>query len=346
MSELPAGTVVGGVRIDTVAGRGGMGVVYRGTQVALKRTVALKVVRDDLASSTEFRRRFTQESEIAASLDHPHIVPIHSAGEDVGLLYVTMRYVEGTDLREAIRTRGRLDPATAAEVVAQIAAALDAAHRRGLVHRDVKPANILLSEIDGRPHAYLTDFGLSRFADSEQLTATGTVVGTLDYMAPEQLEGRKVDGRVDVYALGCVLYQALTGRVPFPRETEHAKMWAHMTEPPPRPGALAPDLPAGFDEVVARALAKRPDDRYPSAGELARAAVSTATQGGPAAAAPTTDLPRPRTAPPTDVAPQWAEAGTLRPTRQWSGPPDGRPPWAAPDSGPRPPWGGPPYAGG
>ena len=321
MPELPLGSVVGGVRIDAVTGRGGMGVVYRGTQIALKRTVALKVVRDDLASDPEFRRRFTQESEIAASLDHPNIVPIHSAGEDAGRLYVTMRFVEGTDVREAIRMHGRLAPALAAEIVAQVAAALDAAHRRGLVHRDVKPANILLANADGRAHAYLTDFGLSRFTDSEQITRTGTVVGTLDYMAPEQLEGRKVDGRVDVYALGCVLYQALTGRVPYPRDTEHAKMWAHMTEPPPRPGAVAPDLPPGFDEVVARAMAKKPDDRYATAVELGAAAVAAAQQAGRAAVGrrPHVDIPRQASAPPTEVGPQWSGRG--RPGRSAAPPP-------------------------
>jgi serine/threonine protein kinase len=282
MSELTSGDVVGGVRIDGVIGRGGMGVVYRGTQLALKRTVALKVVRDDLADSPEFRRRFTQESEIAASLDHPHIVPIYSAGEDAGRLHVTMRFVDGTDLRDMIKARGRLDPRMAAEIVAQVASALDAAHHRGLVHRDVKPANILMSMADGRPHAYLTDFGLSRFADSAGITRTGTMVGTLDYMAPEQFEGRAVDGRVDTYALGCVLHQALTGHVPFPRDTEHAKMWAHMSEPPPRPSAMAPHLPPGFDAAVARAMAKKPAERYATSGELGMAAVAAASGGFPA----------------------------------------------------------------
>jgi serine/threonine protein kinase len=273
-----------------------MGVVYRGTQVALKRTVALKVVRDDLANDPEFRERFTQESEIAASLDHPHVVPVYAAGEDAGHLYVVMRFVEGTDLRAALRARGRLDPAAAAGVVAQVGAALDAAHRRGLVHRDVKPANILLAEVDGRPHAYLTDFGLSRHLDAVGLTRAGTVVGTPDYLAPEQLGGSgPVDGRVDVYALGCVLHQALTGQVPFPRDSDHARLWAHMTEPPPRPGAVVPELPPGFDEVVARALAKQPDDRYATAGELGRAALAAAQEapGGPSpeAARPTAPMP-------------------------------------------------------
>ena len=287
MSDIPVGTVVGGVRIDAVAGRGGMGVVYRGSQVALRRTVALKVVRAELADDPEFRERFAQESEIAASLDHPHVVPVLSAGEDGGRLYVVMRFVEGTDLRAAVRARGRLDPATAAAVVAQIGSALDAAHRRGLVHRDVKPANVLLADGADGPHAFLTDFGLSRHLESAGLTRAGTVVGTPDYLAPEQLGGSgPVDGRVDVYALGCVLHQALTGQVPFPRDTEHAKLWAHMTEPPPRPTAVVPGLPAGLDEVIARALAKRPEERYATAGELGRAAVAAVSHSGAQPAAP------------------------------------------------------------
>lgn len=319
MSELAVGAVLGGVRIDAVTGSGGMGVVYRGLQLALKRTVALKVVRDDLAGNPEFRRRFTQESEIAASLDHPHIVPIHAAGEEDGRLYVIMRHVEGTDLRELLKRTGRLDPAAVVGIVTQIGAALDAAHRRGLVHRDVKPANILMAAADAHPHAYLTDFGLSRLADSDGFTKAGTVVGTLDYMAPEQFEGGHVDGRVDVYALGCVLYQALTGRVPFPRDTEHAKMWAHMTEPPPRLAEVAPELPPGLDRVVQIAMAKGPQDRYATAGELGlAAAVALAAQQAsgsvtpnwlaapPPAATQTTPAP-PQAAPPTAVGPQWGQ---------------------------------------
>ncbi|WP_214408084.1 serine/threonine-protein kinase, partial [Pseudonocardia lacus] len=263
MSEIEPGTVVGGVRIDAVIGRGGMGVVYRGHQLALNRTVAVKVVRTDLAQSGEFRERFTQECEIAASLDHPHIVGVYAAGEDAGRLFVTMRHVDGTDLRDMIADRGRLDPALATEVIDQIGGALDAAHRRGLVHRDVKSANILLTTVDGRPHAYLTDFGLSRAIDAEgRLTRTGTAIGSIDYMAPEQFEGGQLDGRVDVYALGCVLYQALTGEVPFPRDTEPAKIWAHMQQEPPSLAAVAPEVPAGLDPVLRRAMAKRPADRF------------------------------------------------------------------------------------
>src|SRR3954466_6131792 len=276
MSGIEVGSVIGGVRIDAEIGRGGMGVVYRGRQLALNRTVALKVVRADLAEQEEFRERFKREAEIAASLDHPHIVAVHAAGEDADQLYVTMRYVDGADLGRVIAERGRLDPALAAEVVGQVGGALAAAHRRGLVHRDVKPANIVVAGEDGSPHAYLMDFGLSRAADAESgLTRTGTVIGSVDYMAPEQFEGGPVDGRVDVYALGCVLFQALTGQVPFPRDTEPAKIWAHMKEPPPSVAGNA-DVPDEFEEVIRRAMAKNPDDRYPSAGDLGRAALAAA----------------------------------------------------------------------
>ncbi|MGI8595409.1 MAG: serine/threonine-protein kinase, partial [Solirubrobacteraceae bacterium] len=270
---------MGGHRVEGVAGRGGMGVVYRAVHLALNRVVALKLIAPGLAQDPEFRGRFKRESEVAASLDHPNVVPIYTAGEDGGLLYVTMRFVEGTDLREMIALRGRLEPALALRVVSQVASALDAAHARGLVHRDVKPANVLIAGGEGAPHAYLTDFGLTKQASSESgLTRTGRIVGTMDYIAPEQLQGGVVDARADVYALGCVCYQALTGQVPFPRETEPAKMWAHMSEPAPSLRAGAPGLPAGLDAVVARAMAKDPGGRYLSTGDFARAAVA-ATEG-------------------------------------------------------------------
>ncbi|MGQ0577145.1 MAG: protein kinase domain-containing protein, partial [Pseudonocardia sp.] len=302
MADLDAGAVIGGLRIDAVAGRGGMGVVYRATQLALNRTVAVKVVASALADDPEFRQRFKRECELAASIDHPHVVPVLHAGEEDGRLYVTMRFVDGTDLRELILRDGRLDPARAADVVNQVGGALDAAHARGLVHRDVKPANIL---IGAHGHAYLTDFGLTKQAAGEAgLTRAGTVLGTLDYIAPEQLEGRPVDARADVYALGCVFYQALTGRVPYPRDSDAAKMWAHVRQPPPRLAEAAPDLPRELEDVVARAMAKDPADRYASAGELGRAAVAaadgTAVVAVPDAGVPTLAAP---------VAPGWAARG-------------------------------------
>jgi len=277
MASLTVGQVLAGHRVESVAGRGGMGVVYRATHLALNRVVALKLIAPELAEDPEFRRRFKRESETAASLDHTNVVPIYTAGEEEGLLYVTMRFVEGTDLREMITFRGRLEPREAARIVSQVASALDAAHGRGLVHRDIKPANVLIAGGHGTAHAYLTDFGLTKRASSQTgLTKTGMMVGTLDYIAPEQLQGAPVDARADVYALGCVLFEAITGEVPFPRDTEPAKMWAHMGEPPPTPSVVAGNLPAPFDDVVARAMAKAPDDRFLSAGDLGRATVAAA----------------------------------------------------------------------
>ena len=271
--QVEIGQVFAGHRIEAEAGRGGMGVVYVATHLALNRRVALKLIAPDLAADEDFRERFKQESMTAASIDHPNVIPIYHAGEEDGKLYVTMRYVEGTDLRAMIARDGKIPPARAAEIVSQVAAALDAAHKYGLVHRDVKPANILIGQTG---QAYLTDFGLTKHAGSQSgLTKTGMFVGTLDYIAPEQLQGGPVDARVDVYALGCVLYQTLTGVVPFPRDTEPAKIWAHMQEEPPSV-ASHPDVPGQFEHVVRRAMAKKPDDRYPSAGDLGRAALAAA----------------------------------------------------------------------
>jgi hypothetical protein len=272
VSELRAGAVFAGHRIEAVVGRGGMGVVYRATQLDLDRTVALKVVAPDLLEDESARRRFLQESRLAASIEHPHVIPIYYAGEEDGLPYLVMRFVEGDDGRGVVRRHGALVPERAARVVAQVAGALDAAHAAGLVHRDVKPANVLLAAGD---HAYLSDFGLSRHVRSiSGATRTGQWVGTLDYVAPEQIRGDAADARTDVYALGCVLFFLLTGTIPFPREGDEAKLWAHLTEPPPP--ASAAGAPPAFDPVIRRALAKSPDERYPSAGDLGRAAEAAA----------------------------------------------------------------------
>src|SRR5215212_7038192 len=253
-----------------------MGVVYRATHLALNRPVALKLIAPELAEDEGFRARFKQESMTAASIDHPNVIPIYHAGEEDGQLYITMRYVEGTDLRALITRSGKLEPELAAQLIAQTAAALDAAHARGLVHRDVKPANVLIAGDGGSYHAYLTDFGLTKHAESQSgMTKTGMFVGTLDYIAPEQLQGAQIDARADVYALGCVLYQSLTGNVPYPRDTEPAKIWAHMSEPPPSVVQVG-DVPPQFEDVVRRAMAKDPNDRYLSAGDLGRAALAAA----------------------------------------------------------------------
>jgi hypothetical protein len=273
MAEAAIGSEIAGHKLEAVAGRGGMGVVYRATQTRLNRTVALKLISADLAGDASFRERFEHESQIAAQIEHPNVIPLYEAGEADGQLYITMRYVEGTDLRAMISREGALEPRIASEILAQVCGALDAAHERGLVHRDIKPANVLIAGTAQEPHAYLTDFGLTKqAASSSGMTKTGMFVGTLDYIAPEQLQGGPVDARADIYALGCMLYQMLTGRVPYPRDTEPAKIWAHMQEPPPSLREVAPQVPEAFDEVVSRAMAKDAEDRYPSAGDLARAA--------------------------------------------------------------------------
>ena len=259
------GMTFAGYRIESLVGRGGMGVVYRATDLSLERPVALKLIAPELAEDERFRARFLREPRLAASLDHPNVIPIHEAGEHDGQLYLVMRFVDGSDLKTILAREGRLPPEQALTMLTPIADALDAADRRGLVHRDVKPANVLLDE-DG--HAYLTDFGITKQAGADS-TETGRVVGTLDYLAPEQIRGEKVDGRTDCYALACVLYECLAGSSPFRRETEAETLWAHMQEPPPR----LPGEPA-LDTVLRRALAKAKAERYGSCGELLAAASS------------------------------------------------------------------------
>jgi hypothetical protein len=272
VAELQLGSTIGGYRIESVAGRGGMGVVYRAMQLGLDRVVALKVIAPDLAADPGFRERFTRESRVAASIDHPNVIPVYEAGEQDGLLYLSMRYVEGTDLGRLLKQDGRLEAQRAARIVAQVADALDAAHARGLVHRDVKPGNVLIA--DGN-RAFLTDFGLTKRAEEATgLTKTGTWVGTVDYVAPEQVQGEAVDARTDVYALGCVLWHALSGQVPFPRPSEIARVYAHVHEQPPAVDWAQLGVPPEIDEVVRRALAKDPAARFPSAGDLGRAAMA------------------------------------------------------------------------
>jgi DNA-binding beta-propeller fold protein YncE/predicted Ser/Thr protein kinase len=277
---LTTGSILGDFRIEGELGRGGMGVVYRATQVSLGRPVALKVIVSGLADQEDFRDRFVRESRLAASLDHPNVIPVYAAGEHDGVLYIAMRYVEGTDLRALIRRETRLDPLRAAGVTAQVASALDAAHERGLVHRDVKPANVLVAARGGGEHVYLTDFGLTKRSASEtSLTGAGEWVGTLDYVAPEQVRGDPVDARADIYALGCVLYELITGRVPFPRENDLAKLWAHISDDAPSALELAPDVPPGLAAVAERAMAKDPADRFSEAGMMGRVALA-AVPGG------------------------------------------------------------------
>jgi predicted Ser/Thr protein kinase len=273
---------VAGYRIEAVAGRGGMGVVYRARQPALDRVVALKLIAPELSGDEAFRTRFSRESRIAASLDHPNVIPVYEAGEDGDRLFIAMRFVDGTDLGRMLAEDGALDPALAAELVAQAASALDAAHARGLVHRDVKPANLLVAgDLPARPHVYLTDFGLARRDGSTGgLTTTGQWMGTPDYAAPEQIDGYDLDARSDVYALGCVLFAALTGGPPFGERPRMAKAAAHLQDAPPTLRSRRPSVPLALEPVVARALAKRPEDRYQTAGELGAAALEAAHAPG------------------------------------------------------------------
>jgi serine/threonine protein kinase len=270
-SQLERGAVIGGYRVDEMISRGGMGVVYRATNVALNRIYALKVLAPELADDEGFRERFKREMRIAASINHPNVVGIHYAGEHDSLLFFVMDFIHGTDLRDVLVKGGALGPERSVDLLNQFASALDAAHARGLVHRDVKPANILITVRDGEEHAYLTDFGVAkRFDTVNGLTAQGAVVGTVDYMSPEQITGTRTDARTDIYALGCVFFQMLTGNVPYERENSVAKLFAHVHEPPPHlEGALAELYPT-FGSVIEQAMAKDPKERYFSAGDFAR----------------------------------------------------------------------------
>ncbi len=282
-AELSAGDDFAGYRIERRLGRGGMGILYLAIEPGLDRRVALKLIAPEAASEEVFARRFAEESRIAASIEHPNVVPIYSAGEEGGVPYIAMRYVAGSDLGRRVERDGKLAPAHAVALIAQVGNGLDAIHAAGLVHRDVKPANVLLSGEEGDEHAYITDFGVARnVATQSGLTQTGRFVGTLDYVAPEQISGSPVDARADVYALGCLLFKLLTGRVPFPREGEAARLYAHLNDPPPAPSLYVPEISMALDDVVARGMAKGPEDRYPSAGDLGRAAVA-ALSGAPIA---------------------------------------------------------------
>jgi tRNA A-37 threonylcarbamoyl transferase component Bud32 len=273
VADPRVGSELAGHRILAVIGRGGMAVVYLAEHLRLGRRVAMKVLDPEMAEDEAFRERFIRESRIAARLDHPNVVTVYDAGEADAVLFLSMRYVEGTDLERLLRSETKLDPERAVSIVSQCAAALDAAHRGGLVHRDVKPADILLeSASDAGDRVFLSDFGISKqLSPSTRLTRTGSLMGTVDYVAPEQIRGEHVDGRADVYSLGCVLYRCLTGEVPFPRNSEITTIYAHLNDPAPGPSEHREGLPAGFDGVIKRALAKSSDERFPTCGSLADA---------------------------------------------------------------------------
>jgi serine/threonine protein kinase len=327
------GTEVAGFRIESVLGRGGMSVVYVAEQIRLGRKVALKVLTTELAWDEQFRERFVRESHIAATIDHPNIIPIYDAGEADGLLYIAMRFVQGPDLKEILK-RGDIGVGRTIFLIEQLASALDSAHAHSLVHRDVKPGNILVDE--STDHAYLTDFGVAKQTTARGLTSTGHFLGTVEYAAPEQIEGGSVDARTDVYALGCVLYECLTGSPPFAQGTEHAVLHAHLVDPPPSVTRARPELPQAFDGVVATAMAKAAQDRFASCGDLAHAARNAASgtarrvDGGvtpPARAdtVPSTPVPPP----PVSPAPSEPQTPVAPPSSPAEAPPVSKPAAAA-----------------
>ncbi|MET7854438.1 serine/threonine-protein kinase [Streptomyces avermitilis] len=310
------GEQIASYRVEREIGRGGMAVVYCARDLRLDRMVALKLLAPEMARNDIFRRRFTHESRVAAAIDHPHIVPIFEAGEMDGVLYIAMRYVSGLDLRALLDRDGPLPVVTALRIAGQVASALDAAHEHDLVHRDVKPGNILVAQgtdSDHPEHVYLTDFGLTKKSLSlTGFTTVGEFVGTLDYVAPEQISGRPVDGRCDLYSLACVVYETLAGGPPFQRDEDIALLWAHQYDSPPALSEKRPGAPPAMDAVLAKALAKVPEDRYGSCLEFVaalRAAASGAGQGSH---------------PQTQV-----DTGVLA-AAQYSGPPPDPPVWARP----------------
>ena len=304
MTQDATAELFGPYELRSVVGRGGMGEVFRAYDTVRKRTVALKRLPRHLASDSDYQVRFRREAEVAARLTEPHIIPIHDYGEIDGQLYIDMRLIVGADLADVLAKEGPLPPRRAVGIVGQVASALAAAHAEGLVHRDVKPSNVLISVNDrGEDFVHLVDFGIARDENASVLTATGTTVGTLDYMAPERLEQGECDHRVDVYALGCVLYEALTATKAFPVSGAAAKMFAHISTPPPRPSQGRPTIPPALDEVVAVAMAKAPGDRYRTVSELATGALR-ALDGRPPTAGPppSSRFQPPRSAPPRTVA--------------------------------------------
>jgi serine/threonine protein kinase len=302
--SLSPGTEIAGYMIESFLGRGGMAVVFKARDPRLDRPVAFKVLAPELARSPQFRERFLRESRLAASLDHPNIIPVYEAGEAAGLLFIAMRLVDGGDLNALLEGEGPLDPDETVIILSQVAAALDAAHAAGLVHRDVKPDNILIVPEVGaqhRPHAYLSDFGLTKRVTSlSGVTTHGEFVATMDYAAPEQIGSRPIDARTDVYGLGCVAYRCLTGAVPLVREDEAALLWAHLIERPPPMSTHRSEL-APLDAVVARALEKNPDDRFETCGQFVDALAGVLHAPAPAAAAADPTHPPPTPDAPTSI---------------------------------------------
>ncbi len=301
------GTTFGKYTISRLLGKGGMGDVYEAYDTDKGRTVALKILPNGFAQNTSFRERFQRESRAAAILQEPHVIPIHDWGEIDGHLYIDMRLVQGRTLDELLAA-GPLTPARAADIVGQVGAALDAAHAAGLIHRDVKPQNIIVTPAD---FAYLVDFGIASTAGDSRLTTAGTNIGTVNYMAPERFSDQPATHAVDVYSLACVLYESLAGQAPYAGDSLEHLLAAHVTLPPPRPSEANPAVPVAFDDVIARGMAKDPDDRYGTAGALGRAAQRALGGGGQ----PTVVTTAPTTAGPTDPQPSASEAAARE--RKW-----------------------------
>lgn len=341
-TEPMVGTEFAGYRLNSVISRTNMSVVYTAEHPRLGHAIALKVLSPDLAMNDRFRERFVSESRIAAGIRHPNVIPIYDAGPCDGLLYIAMLYVAGADLRAILRERGRLSPDQAVLLLSQAGRGLDAAHRQDLVHRDVKPGNLLVErgEDQDPDHVYLSDFGITKRALTHTgLTSTGQFVGTVDYVAPEQIAGRDVDGRADIYSMGCVLYECLLGRVPFVKEYEQAIVYSHQHDTPIRPTALRPDLPEAIDFVIARATAKNPDERYPTCrammdatadafglGDHRPVRVATVISEQPPMSSPT---PLPSTPPPSSATPPPSSTPPPSPTPSWTPPETAEPAAAA-----------------
>ena len=283
------GTQFGPYELQSLIGVGGMGEVYRAYDTAKERTVAIKLLRAEMAADPSFQQRFRRESRVAARLQEPHVIPVHDFGDIDGVLYIDMRLVEGASVKDELRVNGALPPTRTVSIIGQVAAALDAAHSSDLVHRDIKPENVLLTSDD---FAYLVDFGIANGGGEANVTSTGLVIGSCAYMAPERISGGRGGPAADVYSLTCLLYECLTGRPPFEAADLRAMMGAHMFSPPPRPSIMRRGISRAFDDVIARGLAKKPTDRYSSAGELAKAAADAVSTGhAPAPAAPAPNPP-------------------------------------------------------
>jgi serine/threonine protein kinase/predicted component of type VI protein secretion system len=356
--EIGVGTTIGGYRVLSMLGQGGMGVVYLAESVESGARCALKLLTPDLARSAGFRERFVREANYASSMKHPNVIEVYGAGEQDGILYIAMQYVEGEDLKALLTREGRLDAQRAVSLLGQIASALDAAHSTGLMHRDIKPGNVMIDR--GQPeHGYLTDFGLSKnpSSDSIALTAQGEFVGTIDYTAPELVLGKKADSRLDVYSLGCLFYECLAGVPPFPKERDVEVLYAHIQDPPPRVTEARPDLPPALDDVIAKAMAKKPNDRFPTCSafiDAARAIVGEAVAAPPPPPPPPPGPPPPPPGPPPPAGagapgPPPPAYGATPPPSEAVGPPPGSPgppPPASPPADSQAPTNAPPPSSG